>query len=98
LDGDPTAPGIYTLRRRLPAGYYGPPHYHPHVEYATVISGTLYVAVGDSLERAAAVALPPGSFLRVPPFTAHAVWTEGEVILHFYGPGPRKVVNGTPPR
>ncbi len=98
LDGDPTVVGMYTLRRRYPAGYYGPPHYHPHIEYATVITGTVYVAFGDSLERAAAVALPAGSFIRVPPFTVHAVWTDGEVILQYHGPGPRSTVSGSPRR
>ncbi len=98
LDGDPTAPGFYTLRRRYPGGYYGPPHYHPHIEYAIVITGTVQVAVGDSLASTAATSLPPGSFIRIPAFTAHALWTQGEVILQIYGSGPRRTMSGLPPR
>src|SRR4051812_16261197 len=51
LEGDPTKPGLFTMRAWLPAGYKVPPHVHPGVERVTVISGTLYLGEGDKMDE-----------------------------------------------
>jgi hypothetical protein len=35
LDGDPTKPGLFTMRRSMPDGYRIPPHFHPVDEHVT---------------------------------------------------------------
>ena len=41
---------IYTLRLKMPDGYKIPPHWHPTDEHVTVLSGTLYIGMGDKLD------------------------------------------------
>src|SRR5690349_24286312 len=62
LAGDPSQPGLFTVRLELPDGYRVAPHYHPSDEYLTVISGTFLLGMGDSLAPAKATALPAGGF------------------------------------
>lgn len=40
LEGDPTKPGPFVFRVKVPDGYKIPPHTHPKAERVTVISGT----------------------------------------------------------
>src|SRR5213593_343965 len=41
LEGDPTQPGVFTMRLRFPDGFQVFPHWHTQTEHATVIKGTL---------------------------------------------------------
>ena len=51
----------FTIQLRLPANYEIPAHWHPWIEHATVISGSLNMGMGDTLERAKTRLLPAGS-------------------------------------
>ena len=62
LEGDPTKEGPFVVRFQFPEGYHIPPHTHPKTERVTVISGTLYLATGEALDRVSAKKLPAGSF------------------------------------
>ena len=53
LQGDPQGSGTYTLRLRFPAGTRMPAHWHPNVEYATLISGALRLGMGEREDSAA---------------------------------------------
>ena len=53
LEGDPAREGVFTMRLRLPDGFEVRPHWHTQVEHVTVISGTLYLGVGERYDRAA---------------------------------------------
>src|SRR3970040_799209 len=46
LEGDPSKPGPFTMRAKMPANYKIAPHTHPAVEHVTVISGTCYMGLG----------------------------------------------------
>jgi ChrR-like protein with cupin domain len=50
LDGDPTKPGLFTMRLSVPDGYRIPPHFHPVDEHVTVISGKFQVGMGDTFD------------------------------------------------
>ena len=51
LEGDPTASsGDFTVRLKMPDGYKIPPHWHPHRENVTVISGNFKVGMGDTFD------------------------------------------------
>src|SRR5262245_5473140 len=50
LTGDPGKDGPYVVRIRLPAAYKIPPHTHPTAENVTVLSGTFYIAMGDTFD------------------------------------------------
>src|SRR5262245_35780985 len=53
LNGDPSKPGEpFAISVRMPDGYVVPPHWHPSTENMVVISGTLKVGTGDSINEA----------------------------------------------
>jgi hypothetical protein len=50
-EGDPTKEGPFVVRFQFPEDYHIPPHTHPKTERVTVISGTLFLAMGENLDR-----------------------------------------------
>jgi hypothetical protein len=76
LEGDPTKDGPFVVRFQFPDGYHIPPHTHPKTERVTAISGNLYLATGETLERNSAKKLPAGSFGYWPAGMKHAGWSE----------------------
>ncbi len=79
LEGDPTKPGAYTMRLKMPDGYKIPPHHHLRREHVTVISGAFKVGMGDSFD--------------VGKMNEFAAKGETEIQLHGTGPWEIKYVN-----
>src|SRR5207248_5434120 len=48
LEGDPTKPGPFVFRVKVPDGYRIPSHTHPKPERVTVVSGTFHIGMRDS--------------------------------------------------
>lgn len=92
LSGDPSQPGHYVLRLKFPPDTRMPAHWHPRVEYATILSGTLMLAMGEEEIAEDLQAYPAGSFLVAPPRMAHYGRSVDEVIFELSGPGPYEVV------
>ena len=88
LEGDPTKEGFVAFRIKLPANYRIPPHYHPSPERVTVLSGTLHLGMGETVDEKAATALPAGAYSSMPPEMRHFAWTEGETVLQLATIGP----------
>jgi len=91
LEGDPTKEGPFVVRFQFPDGYHVAPHTHPKTERVTVISGALYLATGEALDRNSAKKLPAGSFGYWPAGMKHAGWSEGETIIQLHGIGPWQI-------
>jgi quercetin dioxygenase-like cupin family protein len=91
LEGDPAKEGPFVVRFQFPAGYHIAPHTHPKTERVTVISGTLYLATGESLDRNSARELPAGSFGFWPAGMKHAAWAETQTIIQLHGMGPWQI-------
>ena len=91
LEGDPTKEGPFVVRFQFPAGYHVAAHTHPKTERVTVISGTLYLAAGEALDRNSAKSLPAGSFGFWPAGMKHTAWSEGETIIQLHGIGPWQI-------
>jgi quercetin dioxygenase-like cupin family protein len=91
LEGDPTKEGPFVVRFQFPDGYHIPPHTHPKTERVTVISGNLYLATGETLDRNSAKKLPAGSFGYWPAGMKHAGWSEGETVIQLHGIGPWQI-------
>ena len=91
LEGDPTKEGPFVVRFQFPDGYHIPPHTHPKTERVTVISGNLYLAAGETLDRNSAKNLPAGSFGYWPAGMKHAAWSEGETVIQLHGTGPWQI-------
>ena len=88
IQGPLTEVGPFILRLRLPANYEIPAHWHPWVEHATVISGTLHMGIGDKLDRANTHVLTAGSVAVIQPDIRHFSWTSTETVVQVHGMGP----------
>ena len=90
LFGNPKQSGFYVQRAKIPAGFKAPVHFHPEdPRTVTVISGTLYFAVGDTWDESKLRAYPAGTFYSESAKTPHYVWAkDGEVIIQIAAFGP----------
>jgi mannose-6-phosphate isomerase-like protein (cupin superfamily) len=75
LEGDPKSDGIFTMRLQFPPDYVLAPHTHPADERVTVLSGEVFVGIGDSLDRASAQAFTSGCFYVNPAGLHHYVFS-----------------------
>jgi quercetin dioxygenase-like cupin family protein len=88
LEGDPGAAGVFTMRLYLPDGFHIAPHWHPNVERVTVISGTFMLGHGETLDRTAAEAFGPGSYVSMPPGMRHFAIAVGDTVVQLTSLGP----------
>ncbi len=88
LEGNPSKPGPFTFRARMPDGYRIPAHWHPGVEHVTVISGTFHLGMGPKFDENAGQAYAPGSFTWMAPHMKHYAWVTGETVIQLHGMGP----------
>jgi hypothetical protein len=88
LEGDPAKPGPFVFRVKLPDGYRVMPHTHPKPERVTVISGTLYLGMGETFDAKKGREMPAGTFGTWPAGMKHYGWVKGETVLQLHGEGP----------
>jgi len=88
LQGDPSKPGLYTVRLDMPDGYTVAPHWHPTDEHVTVIKGTFLVGMGDKIDPAKMLSLPAGGFITAGATMHHYARAKGHVIVQVSGIGP----------
>jgi hypothetical protein len=87
--GDPSLPGPYTIRVRVPSGVKLMPHRHPEDRVYTVISGVFYIGLGNRFDPEKLKAHPPGSLVILPGDTWHFHWAKsGEYVTQVTGIGP----------
>lgn len=85
--------GTYVLRVKLDKGGIILPHTHPDTRYSTVLSGTLYVGFGKSIEESQMVAVPAGGVYVAPADVPHYLRAkDGDVIYQEAGEGPTATV------
>jgi quercetin dioxygenase-like cupin family protein len=92
LLGEGTKPGAYVYRVRAPNGFRIPPHWHTKTMHLTVLTGTLVLVMGESLDSSQARRYAPGSFLVMPEGMRHVEWFEGETVVHVETEGPMETV------
>jgi uncharacterized RmlC-like cupin family protein len=93
LLGDPTKPGLYTIRLSIPANTKIQAHTHRDSRSAIVMSGTWYFGYGSVANGMATKPLPPGSFYTEPGGVAHFALTRAEpVVVYITGFGPTDTV------
>ena len=88
IEGPLDKTGPFTFRLALPAGAKIAPHTHPAYERVTVLSGTLYFALGEGYDPAKARAFGPGSVAIMPPGTPMFGHTKEATIIQVHGMGP----------
>jgi quercetin dioxygenase-like cupin family protein len=89
LVGDPTKPGPYVTRVKVPLGVKLMPHRHPEDRIYTVMSGVFYIGFGAQFDGDKVKAYPPGSVLVLPGDTDHFHWAKsGEYVTQISAIGP----------
>jgi hypothetical protein len=88
LEGDPTKPGPFVMRVKLPDGYRVLPHMHAKPERVTVISGTFYIGMGEKFDRAKGKKMSAGTYGSWPAGMKHFGWVKGETVIQLHGDGP----------
>src|SRR5437763_7076714 len=78
----------FTVRIKFPANCKIPPHFHPAIEHVTVISGTLNMGAGDTIDPSKSKPLAAGSVSIMQPQVHHFGWTKVPTIVQVHGVGP----------
>ena len=87
--GQPSQPGLYTVRVKVPHGVKLMPHRHPEDRIYTVISGVFYIGLGDEFDADKLEAYPPGAVIVLPGNTSHFHWAKsGDCITQVSAIGP----------
>src|SRR5438477_12188670 len=66
LYGDPDKAEPFVFRLKFPAGYKVAAHIHPNDYDLTVLSGTMYLGMGDKFDAARGDGLKAGGYLHLP--------------------------------
>ena len=87
--GQPSEPGLYVIRVKVPSGVKLMPHRHPEDRTYTVISGVFYIGRGEKFDPAKLEGYPPGAVVVLPGNTAHFHWAKsGEYVTQVTATGP----------
>lgn len=89
LVGQPSEPGPYVIRVKVPSGVKLMPHRHPEDRIYTVMSGVFYIGLGDRFDGDKVKAYPPGSVVVLPGDMSHFHWAKsGEYVTQVTAIGP----------
>ena len=89
LYGQSSAEGApFVFRLEVQPGFELGPHTHPITEHMTVLSGNFFVGIGETLDREAATAYGPGSYLAIAAGVPAYMWVEEETVVQVHGVGP----------
>ena len=87
--GQPSEPGPFMIRVKVPGGVKLMPHRHSEDRVYTVISGIFYIGVGNDFDADNLEAYPPGAVIVLPGNTPHFHWARsGEYIAQVTAIGP----------
>ncbi len=89
LVGDPSQPGPYVIRVKVPHDVKLMPHRHPEDRIYTVMSGIFYIGRGEKFDAGKMTAFPAGSVVVLPGDNAHFHWAKsGEYVTQVTAVGP----------
>ena len=94
--GDPSKPGMYVVRLKVPAGFKIAAHSHPNDENVTVLSGSFNVGTGDRLDESKGEKVIQGGYSFVAKAMTHYAWFTEETVLQLHGMGPQGVTYVNP--
>ena len=87
----------FAFRIHVQPGFEIGPHTHPVVEHMTILSGTLHVGLGETMDREAATPYGSGSYVAIGARVVAYMWAEEETIIQVHGVGPFSTDFVTPP-
>ncbi len=96
LSGDPSKPGQFVIRLKIPAGYKVAAHHHPTDEYVTVIEGDMSLGMGDKLDGTKGASLASGGFAMAPANMNHYAWSKAGAVIQVSAEGPFAMIYVNP--
>lgn len=88
LVSDPSQPGPFKFQLKIPAGSRVAAHRHSIEMHVKVVSGSMFIIVGEPLESSRAQHFAAGSVIVVPAHAWHEEWWDEETVLEAEGVGP----------
>jgi CubicO group peptidase (beta-lactamase class C family) len=88
LAGNPSQPGPFVFRFRMPDGFWAHPHRHPVAARIHVLRGALLLGKGIDLDRTKVEVFPAGREFRVGAGEVHYEGARGETEIEVRGEGP----------
>jgi mannose-6-phosphate isomerase-like protein (cupin superfamily) len=92
LVGDASKPGPYKYQLRIPAGARLVAHQHSIDVHVKVLSGSMFIIIGEPLEPSRAQHFATGNVFVVPAHAWHDEWWDEESVLEAEGVGPMETV------
>jgi hypothetical protein len=96
LVGDTSQPGPFKYQLKIPAGTRVAVHRHSKDVQVKVLSGSLFIIIGEPLESSRARRFAAGSVFVVPAHAWHDEWWDEEAVLEAEGVGPMETVYKSP--
>ncbi len=92
LVGAAQQPGPFKYQLKISAGARATMHQHSKDVHAKVVSGSMFIIIGEPLESSRARHFAAGSVFVVPAYAWHEEWWNEEAILEAEGIGPMETV------
>jgi hypothetical protein len=92
LVGDTRQPGPFKYQLKIPAGAQLAAHQHSTDVHVKVLSGSMFIIIGEPLESSRAQRFAAGSGFVVPAHAWHDEWWDEETVLEAEGVGPVETV------
>ena len=92
LVGDTRQPGPFKYQLKIPAGARATAHQHSTDVNVKVVSGSMFIIIGEPLESSRARHFATGSVFVVPAYAWHEEWWNEQTIAEAEGIGPMETV------
>ena len=92
LVGDPLEPGPFKFQLKIPAGSRRAVHRHSIDVQVKVLSGAIFIIIGEPIEPFRAQRFAAGTTFVVPAHAWHEEWWEEETVLEAEGVGPMETI------
>ena len=80
--------GVFAFRLEVQPGFEIRPHTHPVTEHMTVLSGRLFIGMGETMDKDAGTAYGPGSYIAIAAGLPAYMWAEEVTVIQVHGVGP----------
>jgi len=93
LVGDPRQSGPFKYQLKIPAGTRVAAHRHSQDVRVKVLSGSMFIIIGEPLESSRARRFAAGSVFLVSAHAWHDEWWDEETVVEAEGVGPMETVH-----
>lgn len=92
LVGDTSQAGPFKYQLKIPAGTRVAAHQHSEDVHVKVLSGSIFIIIGEPLEPVRAQRFAAGTVFLVPAHAWHEEWWDEETVLEAEGVGPMETI------